>query len=57
MCYYILLDVFKLFQGVESGTVVLENNIYFMLNIYLKYKVTEWSSSLGVGQGASASPC
>jgi hypothetical protein len=30
-----------MFQGVKSGTVVLENKIFFMLNFYLKYKVTE----------------
>lgn len=49
--YYILLDVFELFQGLESGEVFLDNKIHFMLNIYLKYKVTEWSSSSGVGPG------
>lgn len=41
ICDYVLLDRFQMFQGVKSGTVVLENKIFFMLNFYLKYKVTE----------------
>jgi len=36
ICDYILLDSFEMFQGVECGSVVLGNKIYFVLKLLLE---------------------